>query len=240
SPEKGNTMTTTLCDLVFEGGGAKGLVFLGALQELEHRGFQPRRLVGTSAGAITATLLAAGYRSDVLLGIAREKTADGKPRFSSFLDPPGNFSDALVQNSELVEIFRKVSLVDALTRSHVPIPGILTGLDSRLRLDVVNQLLRLPPVRALFSFVERGGLYEGAQFLGWIREKLDAARQGLADSTLEEFSQTVGRDLTVVASDTVGNEMLVLNRRTAPRCPTAWAVRMSMNIPFLWQEVRWS
>ena len=33
--------------------------------------------------------------------------------------------------------------------------------------------------------------------------------------------------------------MLVLNHRTAPDCPVAWAVRMSMSIPFVWQEVRW-
>jgi len=34
--------------------------------------------------------------------------------------------------------------------------------------------------------------------------------------------------------------MLVLNHRTAPHCPTIWAVRMSMSIPFVWQEVQWS
>jgi len=49
-----------LFDLVFEDGGAKGTVFVGALQEFERRGEKARRLVGTSAGAITATLMAAG------------------------------------------------------------------------------------------------------------------------------------------------------------------------------------
>ena len=40
-------------DLVFEGGGAKGMVFAGALDELFKSGFYlPRRLLGTSAGAI--------------------------------------------------------------------------------------------------------------------------------------------------------------------------------------------
>ena len=48
-------------DLVFEGGGAKGMVFVGALQELEARGHSPARLLGTSAGSIMSTFLAAGY-----------------------------------------------------------------------------------------------------------------------------------------------------------------------------------
>jgi predicted acylesterase/phospholipase RssA len=45
-------------DLVFEGGGAKGIVFVGAVQEFEALGHTADRLLGTSAGAITATLLA--------------------------------------------------------------------------------------------------------------------------------------------------------------------------------------
>jgi NTE family protein len=31
----------------------------------------------------------------------------------------------------------------------------------------------------------------------------------------------------------------VLNHRTAPDCPVVWAVRMSMSIPLLWDEVVW-
>jgi NTE family protein len=48
-------------DLVFEGGGAKGSVFVGALEVFYAAGHQHARLVGTSAGAITAAFLAAGY-----------------------------------------------------------------------------------------------------------------------------------------------------------------------------------
>jgi predicted acylesterase/phospholipase RssA len=33
--------------------------------------------------------------------------------------------------------------------------------------------------------------------------------------------------------------MLVLNHRTAPDLPLVWAVRMSMSVPLLWQEVVW-
>jgi NTE family protein len=49
------------CDLVFEGGGVKGIALVGALSVLEEQGFHPQNVAGTSAGAIVATLLAAGY-----------------------------------------------------------------------------------------------------------------------------------------------------------------------------------
>ena len=48
-------------DLVFEGGGVKGIGLAGALATLEERGYQPQNVAGTSAGAISAALLAAGY-----------------------------------------------------------------------------------------------------------------------------------------------------------------------------------
>src|SRR3712207_624013 len=48
-------------DLVFEGGGVKGIGLVGALSILEEQGFEPQNVAGTSAGAIVATLLAAGY-----------------------------------------------------------------------------------------------------------------------------------------------------------------------------------
>ena len=48
-------------DLVFEGGGVKGIGLAGALATLEEREYLPQNIAGTSAGAITAALLAAGY-----------------------------------------------------------------------------------------------------------------------------------------------------------------------------------
>jgi NTE family protein len=48
-------------DLVCEGGGVKGIGLAGAHAVLEERGFRPQNVAGTSAGAITAALIAAGY-----------------------------------------------------------------------------------------------------------------------------------------------------------------------------------
>src|SRR3954452_7535928 len=92
-------------DLVFEGGGAKGSVFAGALEVFFAAGHQPARLVGTSAGAITAALLAAGYTPAEMLAAVNEQR-DGKPRFASFMDVPGEseFDAATRAGSELQAI----------------------------------------------------------------------------------------------------------------------------------------
>jgi predicted acylesterase/phospholipase RssA len=47
-------------DMVCEGGGVKGIGLAGAYSVLEEQGYGAVNLAGTSAGAITAALIAAG------------------------------------------------------------------------------------------------------------------------------------------------------------------------------------
>src|ERR671911_1752725 len=60
------TVIDSHADLVFEGGGVKGIGLAGALATLEEREYRPQNIAGTSAGAITAALLSAGYSADEL------------------------------------------------------------------------------------------------------------------------------------------------------------------------------
>lgn len=64
------------CDAVFQGGGVKGIGFAGAIQQFERRGYRFMHVAGTSAGAIAAALLAAGYNgseiSSILTGLDYE------------------------------------------------------------------------------------------------------------------------------------------------------------------------
>ncbi|MGL5329013.1 MAG: patatin-like phospholipase family protein [Peptostreptococcaceae bacterium] len=50
-------------DLVCKGGGVKGVALIGAISYFEEHGYTWRRLAGTSAGAVVASLLAVGYTS---------------------------------------------------------------------------------------------------------------------------------------------------------------------------------
>ncbi|MGH2535365.1 MAG: patatin-like phospholipase family protein [Thermomicrobiales bacterium] len=67
-------------DLVFEGGGVKGIGLVGALSVLEERGYRPQNIAGASAGAIVATLRAAGYSTaelrEIILALDFTRFAD--------------------------------------------------------------------------------------------------------------------------------------------------------------------
>jgi NTE family protein len=51
-------------DAVFEGGGTRGIAFVGAIHAMEEEKVEWQNLAGTSAGAVIAALLASGYKSD--------------------------------------------------------------------------------------------------------------------------------------------------------------------------------
>jgi len=220
-------------DLVFEGGGAKGIVFVGAMQEFESRGHKVDRLLGTSAGAITATLLAAGYTSSEMLSALDEKE-QGEPVFVGFMGVPGPFTEQEVAESATVELLQSLDL-----------PFVPRSVERRLGGALIGLLAHSERYRHLFSFVERGGWYTADRFLSWLGAKLDTGTfagktRRFGAMTLEEFHASTGRELSLVAADTTEQRILVLNHRTAPRCPVVWAARMSMSIPFVWQEVEWA
>ncbi len=76
------TQTRKRVDGVFEGGGVKGIGLVGAVSVIEAAGYEFVNLAGTSAGAIVATLLAAGYSAAEL-----KQTINGID-FNTFEDPP--------------------------------------------------------------------------------------------------------------------------------------------------------
>lgn len=219
-------------DLVFEGGGAKGMVFIGALKEIEERGHAYGRLMGTSAGAIMATFLAAGYSAAEMAEVLNERV-DGKPAFVQFMGAPESFDTDVIRASVTREWLQEADL-----------PLLRGELEDRVDDWIVDTLLESALYRHIFSFVERGGWYSADAFLVWLRSKLDEGTfngqpRQFGSMTLAEFYEATGADLTLLAADISGGRLLVLNHRTAPQLPLAWAVRMSMSIPLLWQEVIW-
>src|SRR5512146_1705244 len=67
-------------DAVCEGGGVKGIGLVGAVAVIEENGYTFENVAGTSAGAIVASLVAAGYKAPELKQILEQQD------FRQFMD----------------------------------------------------------------------------------------------------------------------------------------------------------
>lgn len=220
-------------DLVLEGGGAKGTVLVGAYAEFAQRQHTFGRLLGTSAGAITAALLAAGYSVPELIAALSEK-ANGQSVFTGFMGVPAPLTPSALEQSVLREILRENN-----------IPLVPASLEEKIENNLVKTLAQHALFRHLFAFVEHGGWYSAEGFVHWLQAKMDTGTylgkpRKFSALTLAQFHAITKVEMSLIASDTTAGRMLVLNHATAPDCPLVWAVRMSMSIPLLWEEVRWA
>jgi len=219
-------------DLVFEGGGAKGMVFVGALEIFEEEGHTIGRLLGTSAGAITATLLAAGYSPKEMLEALVEKV-DGKSVFTTFMANPKDVDPDAFQHSDL-----------SLLLLNLDVPYLPMFIEKWLDEVIFSELAKSKYGPNLYSLFEQGGWFTAEYFLDWLKRKLDEGNynnkpRNFSKLTLSQFYNITKTDLSLVASNTSAHQILVLNHRTAPDCPVVWAVRMSMSLPMVWPEVIW-
>jgi len=83
-PSSSNTSPTSiiLAHAVFEGGGVRGIAHVGALSVAEQLGYCWNHVAGTSAGAIIASLVAAGYTASELYQIMHDID------YKRFIDSP--------------------------------------------------------------------------------------------------------------------------------------------------------
>jgi len=208
------------------------MVFVGALEAFESAGHTSGRLLGTSAGAITATLLAAGYDAQEM-GAALHEEEDGRPVFEGFMGEPGPFTEEEVLRSDLA---------DFLKTFNVPyVPGFV---ERRVVRSLCKKFATEPKYTHVYSAVETGGLYTADRFASWIERKLgtgvfQGAPRQFGSMSMRDFHEVTQVELGLIASDTTAGRILVLNHRTAPELPVKYAVRMSMSIPFVWPEVEW-
>ncbi len=183
--------TPLKCDAVFEGGGVKGIGLVGAVAVTEAQGYEFMNVAGTSAGAIVAALVAAGYRAAELWQIMNNLD------YSKFKD--------------------------------------------------AGWLDRIPVVGKAISLGVEKGIYEGKYLETWIRYQLQ--RKGkltFRDLIVDEFkdSDQYRYKLRVVASDVSRGKMLILPQDIKDfgvdpdDLDIAYAIRMSMSIPFFFEPVK--
>lgn len=246
--------------LAFEGGGGKGITYLGAIESLEALHVLPINkpagtnqilgLAGSSAGAITALVLALGFSS-----VDVKKLLSEPERFNAFFDGPN------------AGLYRVIGLDNRLHTGSDP------GVDERVvsaRKSAIGLLPKLlsvllpksddPMLAAighdlegyLYNVIFDRGVFPGFAvpefFRGLIRdfvEKLGRKRSAAAgvkgdgsDLTFEQLSKLTRVDLVVTGVNVTAKQVGTFSCLTTPTFPVADAVSISMNIPMLFKPVR--
>jgi predicted acylesterase/phospholipase RssA len=252
-------------DLVFSGGGTRGVALAGAVDVLEQKRPVIKRLVGTSAGAIAAAFGAAGLTGADYLKLVPSKEKDPFIFNSFFAPPPGQVvrDSAAKKDSQTRTLLRgavdgsvegmlkgfaekrpaigtAVRGVFESNKDHFYESMFLSFLD---RAAAKEDPKKPRPRTAFFALIEFGGLYDPDLFREWLPQQLSRSIPLFDDrTTLKQFhdlTKDLGRELSAVVTDTNDARALILNHRTAPDCPVVDAVLMSLSVPLVWPEVEW-
>lgn len=216
-------------DLVFEGGGVRGVAFLGALEAFAGNGHTVGRVMGTSVGGLTAALLATGHDAKSISDLNFDPV-NGRLAIANALKPFPPFTPQTIRESATRKLMRDVDMAQ--------IPNFIEdGTDTML----ARFLMGHPAMRPIFAIFEHMGIHEDSALLDWLTLQFNTHAQGedWASLGLAALYERTGKSLTVIASDATDPAMLVLNHSTAPDLPLKWAVRMTTSVPYLLPPVSW-
>ncbi|XP_019620770.1 PREDICTED: uncharacterized protein LOC109467266 [Branchiostoma belcheri] len=190
-------------NLVLKGGGAKGIAYIGAAKVLDEARILPniKRFAGTSAGAITATMLAIGMKPEEMLEELSQRN------LMDLLDPP-------------------VGLLSGLSK----LPRILFILPSWLTMKNISMALSAMTDRGACEgdeFLDWFGdiLDRHLARLHPFKKGLDK------DITFDTLYHVLGKELCIVAYNMVLGNEIYFHVKTTPMMKIKEAVRMSMSIP---------
>lgn len=217
--------------LVFEGGGAKGIVHVGALRALEEWGVEICGVAGTSAGAIVSALIAAGYRSHDLIA------ADGS---SPVLRSLGlnHATDFFGRD------WRKLAAARWAAK-HWPTAILISSFPAALAASLLLWTVGGGVAEWILAFllgfvvllvVSAYRLAHGLTRLDLLVAKLDAAmaaKLGRPPGELVRFRDLdeVGRPLRVVATDLASRSLKLFSSAHTPEVSVAEAVAASAALP---------
>jgi len=158
---------------VFAGGGVRGIAYVGALEIAEQYGYRWASVAGTSAGAIVAALVAAGYTAQELAAIMR--TID-YARFAACPDHDLLYA-AEVSNLLLCGGLHDGAYIEEFVREKLRVKGVATFADLLVREQAQNSnLFQRYRLTVIASDITRGQL---------VRLPQDAHRYGLDPNALD-------------------------------------------------------
>lgn len=178
-------------DGTFEGGGALGTAFVGALMALQRRGIWFERVSGNSAGAITASMIAAGYNANEIDWLS----APSLPQSSRhFRRRPTTIHNEL-NPIEFTTFIDRVNTVDITNRRRSFLWHAIKGtfIDEILKLPV-----QTPPIDQYITDAVNGvlGVFSSVPLVQQFR----AATNQAIRSAFSEYPQQIPLSVFLLAS----------------------------------------
>ena len=201
---------------IFEGGGAKGLAHVGALKAAEERRVKFIGVAGTSAGAMVAALVAAGYTADELFDPGKGSKASG------------------VLAADLMEFFDRTrwqEFCELKKRAWDAVPaasGPFRAGWAAIRFALANRA-------SLTQLLKHKGFLSTDAFSTWFDELLRRKTRTMDDGSKVTFDEV--RNLKVVVTDLTNQCPKVFCANKTPRVSVSDAVAASISIPFAFVPV---
>ncbi|MCX7745455.1 MAG: patatin-like phospholipase family protein [Clostridia bacterium] len=198
-------------NLVFSGGGTKGIAYVGVLRILDQMGISSniKRYAGASAGAIIAALLAIGMSTDDI-----EKKLPTS--FMIFLDPEKGSAEDVIKELKAIgkALDRSIDLWDIIK-------------------IIWKSGLVIDPEK------EHMGLFQGIAFLNWLKACFESQKIS-GDITFKELYERTGKELHLMLCNSNYGKTLVANHINTPDMAVTFAVRCSMAIPFFFYPMTYN
>ncbi|NGX32002.1 MAG: hypothetical protein K1060chlam4_00040 [Candidatus Anoxychlamydiales bacterium] len=222
-------------NLVFQGGGAKGILYVGVLRALEnmHARKELKRVAGTSAGAITATLVALGFSSSKI----REKLQNLDLKV--FLDYHPDLK-IQIENLNLFSSEGKKEFNEFIERLKEKVESKNKITYAILFFNAFKEYYSLKKTEknAISEALNEEGLCKGVEFHKWIK-KIIEERTGDPECTFGQLAEKRMKEpekykhLYVCASNIEEKEIKIFSSEdeSTKHVRIADAVRASMSIP---------
>ena len=179
---------TLRADAVFEGGGVKGIGLAGALAVAEERGYRWENVAGTSAGAIVAAMVAAGFSA------AELKAKMDQLDYNDFLDRSWweHLPGAAIVSLGLEKGIYEGDYFEQLMRDYLAEKGVRTFGDLKIK-DAEDERYRYK-LQVIASDVSRGRMVlfpRHARVYGIDPDRLEVARAVRMSMSIPFFFEPV-------------------------------------------------
>ena len=234
--------------VAFSGGGAKGVVHVGALKALEERRVTLIGLSGTSAGAIVATLAAAGFRADDLIHAQSGRT---------IMDELARIDPSLRRASDLFGPKRwwRIAVFRFLSRQRLPPALLLLGLWLAPVLLIGGAIIvgGVPAAFGIFLWAMLGivlwlsvrsvigGLADVTRFrnaLGVLLQRKMFPDDAGYVVTMRDFGRDGRPRLKIVSANISQQTLHLFSAERTPDTPAADAVAASICLPIIFEPHR--